>query len=85
VQIAYKGKKINHEGLLRYIVSFRNDNEFHEQSIEKIFMHIMKYCQPSELAVYGRSTRRGGLDINSYRSTKSIALPAIPNIRLCRQ
>jgi 7-cyano-7-deazaguanine reductase len=85
VQIAYKGKKINHEGLLRYIVSFRNDNEFHEQCIEKIFMHIMGYCQPSELTIRGRSTRRGGLDINSIRSTKRIALSAIQNRRLCRQ
>lgn len=85
VQIAYKGKKINREGLLRYIVSFRNDNEFHEQCIEKIFMQITERCQPSELTVYGRSTRRGGLDINSIRSTKPIDPQLIPNIRLCRQ
>jgi 7-cyano-7-deazaguanine reductase len=85
VQIVYKGKKINQEGLLRYIVSFRNDNEFHEQCIEKIFMHIMERCQPSELTVYGRSTRRGGLDINSIRSTKQIEPEAILNMRLCRQ
>lgn len=85
IQITYKGKKINHEGLLRYIVSFRNDNEFHEQCIEKIFMQIMQRCQPTELTVYGRSTRRGGLDINSYRSMQPIAQQAIPNSRLCRQ
>jgi 7-cyano-7-deazaguanine reductase len=85
VQIAYKGKKINREGLLRYIVSFRNDNEFHEQCIEKIFMHIRERCQPSELTVYGRSTRRGGVDINSIRSTKPINLHSLMNIRLCRQ
>lgn len=86
VQIAYKGRKINHEGLLRYIVSFRNDNEFHEHCIEKIFMHIMQRCQPDQLTVCGRSTRRGGLDINSSRSTKPMELlKAIPNIRLCRQ
>ncbi|MCW5583790.1 MAG: NADPH-dependent 7-cyano-7-deazaguanine reductase QueF [Gammaproteobacteria bacterium] len=85
VQISYKGRKINHEGLLRYLVSFRNDNEFHEQCIEKIFMHIMQRCKPEELTVYGRSTRRGGLDINSYRSTKPIDPNAIPNMRLCRQ
>ncbi|TAK79061.1 MAG: NADPH-dependent 7-cyano-7-deazaguanine reductase QueF [Gammaproteobacteria bacterium] len=84
VQITYKGKKINHEGLLRYIVSFRNCNEFHEQCIEKIFMHILQRCQPEELTVYGRSTRRGGIDINSYRSTKPVVQP-IPNIRLSRQ
>ncbi len=85
VQIAYKGNKINHEGLLRYLVSFRNDNEFHEQCIEKIFMQINDRCHPDELTVYGRSTRRGGLDINSCRSSKPIAPSDIPNIRLCRQ
>lgn len=85
IQITYEGKKINHEGLLRYLVSFRNDNEFHEQCIEKIFIHIMDRCKPDSLTVYGRSTRRGGLDINSYRSTQSIDQGAISNIRLCRQ
>ncbi|HVY53834.1 MAG TPA: NADPH-dependent 7-cyano-7-deazaguanine reductase QueF [Gammaproteobacteria bacterium] len=85
VQITYKGNKINHEGLLRYIVSFRNDNEFHEQCIEKIFMHILEYCQPEELTVYGRSSRRGGLDINSIRSTQPIDPRKIPNIKLPRQ
>jgi 7-cyano-7-deazaguanine reductase len=85
VQIIYRGKKINHEGLLRYIVSFRNDNEFHEQCIEKIFTQIMQRCQPKELTVYGRSTRRGGLDINSIRSTKKVDLTTINNTKLCRQ
>jgi 7-cyano-7-deazaguanine reductase len=84
VQISYKGKKINHENLLKYIVSFRNDNEFHEQCIEKIFIHIMQYCKPEELTIYGRSTRRGGLDINSWRSTQKMQ-GNIDNIRLCRQ
>jgi len=84
VQISYKGKKINREGLLRYIVSFRNHNEFHEQCIERIFMDIMKHCQPEELTVYGRYTRRGGLDINPYRSTKNISQD-IQNARLYRQ
>lgn len=84
VQISYKGRKINREGLLRYIVSFRNHNEFHEQCIERIFMDIMRHCQPEELTVYGRYTRRGGLDINPYRSTNNI-LQGIPNRRLSRQ
>lgn len=84
VQIAYKGKKINREGLLRYIVSFRNHNEFHEQCIERIFMDIMNHCRPTELTVYGRYTRRGGLDINPYRSTNKINQP-FENTRLCRQ
>lgn len=85
VQITYRGKKINEVGLLRYIVSFRNDNEFHEQCIEKIFMQIMKHCQPESLTVSGRSTRRGGLDINSIRSTEPVALDKLENVRLYRQ
>lgn len=69
VQIEYTGKKINAEGLLKYLVSFRNHNEFHEQCVERIFMDIMQYCQPQQLTVYARYTRRGGLDINPFRST----------------
>lgn len=84
VEIAYKGKEINREGLLRYIVSFRNHNEFHEQCIERIFMDIMRYCQPEELTVYGRYTRRGGLDINPYRSTQKLS-ENVRNSRLYRQ
>ncbi len=83
VQISYKGKKINREGLLKYIVSFRNHNEFHEQCIERIFIDIMRMCKPTELAVYGRYTRRGGLDINPYRSTKTSG--SVDNTRLYRQ
>lgn len=69
VQITYKGKKISREGLLKYLVSFRNHNEFHEQCIERIFIDILTHCQPEKLTVYGRYTRRGGLDINPFRST----------------
>lgn len=84
VQIAYKGRKISHEGLLRYLISFRNHNEFHEQCIERIFMDIMRKCSPDELTVYGRYTRRGGIDINPYRSTKPMN-KILENRRLCRQ
>lgn len=84
VQIQYQGPKINRAGLLRYIVSFRNHNEFHEQCIERIFMDIMTHCKPSVLTVYGRYTRRGGLDINPYRSTSQPDLN-LKNIRLIRQ
>lgn len=84
VQITYKGSKIKREGLLQYIVSFRNHNEFHEQCIERIFMDIMKYCQPDELTVYGRYTRRGGIDINPLRSTIN-NFSHIINTRLYRQ
>lgn len=85
VQIAYRGKQINASGLLKYIVSFRHHNEFHEQCIERIYMDIWQRCQPLELTVYGRYTRRGGLDINPFRSSTNFALDQINNIRLCRQ
>ncbi|MCW8442460.1 NADPH-dependent 7-cyano-7-deazaguanine reductase QueF [Fluoribacter gormanii] len=84
VQISYKGKKINREGLLKYLVSFRNHNEFHEQCIERIFVDIMNYCKPEQLTVYGRYTRRGGLDINPYRSTEMTSFTD-KNLRLVRQ
>lgn len=84
VQISYLGNKINREGLLKYLVSFRNHNEFHEQCIERIFVDIMNYCKPKELTVYGRYTRRGGIDINPYRSTNKI-YPEFSNYRLIRQ
>lgn len=84
VQIIYQGLKINREGLLKYIVSYRNHQEFHEQCIERIFMDILKSCRPKELTVYGRYTRRGGLDINPYRSTKKTPFEN-KNIRLIRQ
>lgn len=84
VCIAYRGKKINREGLLKYIVSFRRHDEFHEQCIERIFMDILQRCQPHELAVYGRYTRRGGLDINPCRAT-SLSYLREDVIRLLRQ
>lgn len=84
VQIQYKGPKINREGLLQYIVSFRNHNEFHEQCIERIFIDILNRCKPQQLSVYGRYTRRGGLDINPYRTTHNANL-SDKNIRLLRQ
>ncbi len=83
VEIRYQGKKINREALLRYIVSFREHNEFHEQCVERIFTDIMKYCSPKKLTVYARYTRRGGLDINPFRST-CMTSPA-HNIRMARQ
>ncbi len=71
VEISYEGKQINRESLLRYIVSFRQHNEFHEQCVERIFTDIMRFCSPEKLTVYARYTRRGGLDINPYRSTEN--------------
>lgn len=83
VRISYKGKKINREKLLRYLISFRNHNEFHEQCVERIFTDLMKYCQPELLTVYARYTRRGGLDINPYRTNQG-KTPS-NNFRLARQ
>ena len=83
VQIAYSGAQINQEGLLQYLVSFRNHNEFHEQCVERIFMDIWTRCKPARLAVYARYTRRGGLDINPFRCSYPRALP--PNVRTARQ
>lgn len=68
IQIQYRGRKIDREKLLRYLVSFRHHNEFHEQCVERIFSDILRLCQPEELSVYARYTRRGGLDINPWRS-----------------
>lgn len=84
VLIQYKGPRIDREGLLKYIVSFRNHNEFHEQCIERIFMDLMHQCKLEELIVHGRYTRRGGLDINPYRSSLKTKFPN-KDIRLSRQ
>ncbi|HEY8585543.1 MAG TPA: NADPH-dependent 7-cyano-7-deazaguanine reductase QueF [Rhodanobacter sp.] len=82
VQIAYRGAPIDHAGLLRYLVSFRTHNEFHEQCVERIFVDLTQRCAPQQLSVYGRYTRRGGLDINPFRSS----VPATPaNPRTVRQ
>ncbi|EOW6770011.1 NADPH-dependent 7-cyano-7-deazaguanine reductase QueF [Cronobacter muytjensii] len=82
VQIRYRGPKICREKLLRYLVSFRHHNEFHEQCVERIFNDIQRFCQPEALSVYARYTRRGGLDINPWRSNDSFT-PATG--RLARQ
>ncbi|MEO9275326.1 NADPH-dependent 7-cyano-7-deazaguanine reductase QueF [Marinomonas sp. 5E14-1] len=82
VSIDYKGSKIEHESLLKYIVSFREHTDFHEQCVERIFIDIMRRCKPESLTVYARYVRRGGLDINPYRSSEPVALG---NDRLTRQ
>ena len=82
LQIHYVGKQINREQLLRYIISFRQHNEFHEQCVERIFCDLMQYAKPEKLTVYARYTRRGGLDINPYRSNFE---PLPQNLRLARQ
>jgi 7-cyano-7-deazaguanine reductase len=78
VQISYSGAAVDHAGLLRYLVSFRSHTEFHEQCVERIFMDICERCAPRQLTVYARYTRRGGLDINPFRSTDPTATPGNP-------
>ena len=83
VQIHYIGPQINQEGLLKYLIGFREHNEFHEQCVERIFVDILRRCAPQKLAVYARYTRRGGLDINPWRSNFTTGRPL--NLRTARQ
>jgi 7-cyano-7-deazaguanine reductase len=83
VQIRYVGPQIDQEGLLKYLIGFREHNEFHEQCVERIFMDVLRQCKPTKLAVYARYTRRGGLDINPWRANFSTGKP--PNLRGARQ
>jgi len=69
VQISYRGAEIDRAGLLAYIVSFRQHQDFHEQCVERMFLDILQRCAPEQLVVHARYLRRGGLDINPYRST----------------
>lgn len=82
VLIHYIGPKINHEGLLKYIISFRKHSGFAEHCVEQFFYDILTQCQPEKLSVYGRYTRRGGLDINPFRTNFE---KAPINIRQSRQ
>jgi len=83
VSIGYSGPQIDQAGLLQYIVSFRNHNEFHEHCVERIYMDIMSRCKPTKLSVQARYTRRGGVDINPWRSSHPQAMPV--QIRTARQ
>lgn len=80
--VSYRGEKIDQQGLLRYLVSYRQHQEFHEQCVERIFVDISARCKPSMLSVYARYQRRGGLDINPYRSNTG---ERVKNCRLLRQ
>ena len=75
VRIDYRGPKIDRAGLLRYLVSFRDHAEFHEQCVERIFVDLQSRCRPQTLSVEARYTRRGGLDINPWRATPGTPLP----------
>ena len=77
IQIQYTGPAIDHASLLKYIVSYRMHNGFHEHCVEKIFIDILKQCAPTSLSVYARYTRRGGLDINPWRATFDVKPPTI--------
>lgn len=75
VHIAYRGARIDRAGLLRYLISFRDHAEFHEQCVERIFVDLMARCAPQALSVEARYTRRGGLDINPWRATPGTTVP----------
>jgi 7-cyano-7-deazaguanine reductase len=84
VQIRYSGPAIDQEGLLKYLIGFRQHQEFHEHCVERVFMDIQRQCQPSKLMVSARYTRRGGIDINPWRANFPLSgMP--PNARHARQ
>jgi 7-cyano-7-deazaguanine reductase len=83
VQIRYQGRPILEEGLLRYLIGFRQLGEFHEHCVETIFCDIKRQCKPEKLSVYARYTRRGGLDINPFRTDHNAPWP--DNTRHARQ
>jgi 7-cyano-7-deazaguanine reductase len=87
VFIEYSGFQINHESLLAYIISFRNHQDFHENSVERLYCDLQEYCQPDSLAVYARYTRRGGLDINPLRTSYPVgkSLLEVNTLRTVRQ
>lgn len=76
LRIAYRGPRIDRAGLLRYLVSFRDHAEFHEQCVERIFVDLMARCRLQALSVEARYTRRGGLDINPWRATPGSTAPS---------
>ena len=83
VCIQYSGaRQLDRASLLRYLVSFRQHQDFHEQCVERIFLDLQRLLEPERLTVYARYLRRGGLDINPYRSTHA---GPWANLRLIRQ
>ncbi len=80
--VQYRGAALDHASLLAYLVSFRQHADFHEQCVERIFLDLQRLLQPEQLTVYARYVRRGGLDINPYRSSAAITPD---NHRLVRQ
>lgn len=82
VAVQYQGAALDHGSLLEYLVSFRQHSDFHEQCVERIFLDLQRLLKPQKLTVYARYVRRGGLDINPYRSTD---VTEFQNLRLVRQ
>ena len=83
VRIAYRGPRLSPEGVLRYLVIFRDHAEFHEQCVERIFTDLHAHCRPEWLSVEALYTRRGGLDINPWRATPGLSAPGA--VRAIRQ
>lgn len=81
VWVHYVGKKIDHTSFLKYIISFREHYEFHEQCIERIYMDILNHCKPEKLTVFGKYSRRGGIEIEPYRSNFESAPQSFKIIR----
>ena len=84
VFIHYSGQQIDRESLLKYIISFRQCQDFHEHCVERIFTDLQRHCHCDSLSVYARYTRRGGLDINPYRATVDLKAEA-EQLRVPRQ
>jgi 7-cyano-7-deazaguanine reductase len=83
LRIAYEGRPLDRPALLRYLVSYRCHPGFHEHCVERIFTDIKARCAPRRLTVEARFTRRGGLDINPFRTDAGEPVPA--NVRTARQ
>lgn len=83
VFIRYRGPRIERAGLLRYLVSYRRHAAFHESCVERIFVDLVEHCRPERLSVYARFMRRGGIDINPFRSNFESSPPN--NVRTPRQ
>ena len=77
VAISYTGPRIDHSGLLAYLISFRCHAGFHEHCVERIFVDVQRACGCASLAVAARFTRRGGVDINPWRASAGLPPPAV--------
>ncbi len=83
VQLRYRGPRIDRVRLLRYLLAYRRHPGFHEHCVERIFVDVLRQCHPESLSVYARFTRRGGIDINPFRTNAQEPRPA--NARTARQ